>query len=565
MRPPVATLRSLAALVLPLALAVCSNDGPSGSPGVARVRVTAAEDSLGVGDTLRLAAIVEDAAGRALARPVTWSVTPATVASVDGAGLLTARSAGRAVVRATSEGKSGALVIEVVAYGDPVTLAISPDAWTLFAGGRLGLVADARDAAGVRVPEANVTWSSDDVNVARVNATGWVEAIAGGRATITATIGTLSARTTLEVRPAASLTVLGLGLVSDRFTSELTVRGSWAYSGTWGTRGGNSGNAVKIWNVSGPAPVLRDSLIISGATTTGDVQVSDDGSILVVATEREGSIAVYGLGDPERPNALSRFTSSSTTGGVHTAEVARVGGRLYGWLSVNPDPARLVVVDLGDPAAPQQLLARTMGDPYIHDAFVRDGMLLTALWDGGLTLWDVGGAARGGTPANPVQLGNVRTVGGSVHNVWWYHDPVTASKRYAFVGEEGPGSVGGSSSGDVHVVDVSDPTQPREVAFYRVTGAGTHNVWVDEPNGVLYAAFYNGGVHALDVRGDLARCEPPARVGERCDLQLAGRRIAVAQFDRSVYVWGVQKEGTAVYASDMLNGLWKLDASSLTR
>ena len=27
---------------------------------------------------------------------------------------------------------------------------------------------------------------------------------------------------------------------------------------------------------------------------------------------------------------------------------------------------------------------------------------------------------------------------------------------------------------------------------------------------------------------------------------------------RSVYVWGVYYDGTSVYASDMLNGLWKL-------
>ena len=566
MRPLPRQLRILAALALPLVLAVCSDDGPGGPVPVAAVRLTATQDSLAVGDTIRLVATVEDASGRALARAVSWTVTPAHVASVDERGLLTALALGDAVVRASAGGKSAELEISVVPGGDPVSLSVAPDSWTLFAGGRLGLVAEARDESGLRVPITGVEWSSEDPGVASVSTAGWVAALTPGSATITATAGSLSAQATVVVRPAGSLTMLGLGAVTERFTAEVSVRGTWAYTSTWGRRGVNSGDAVKIWDVSGPIPLLRDSLIVSGASTTGDVQVSDDGALLVVATEYAGgSIAVYSLSDPAHPAPLSRLTTTSTFNGVHTAEVARVGGRQYAWLSVDPDPARLVVVDLDNPAAPQQVLARSMGDPFIHDVFVRDGILFTALWDAGLTLWDVGGGARGGTPANPVQIGNVRTVGGQVHNVWWLHDPVTASKRYAFVGEEGPGSVGSFSSGDIHVVDVSDPSQPREVAFYHVGGAGTHNFSVDEPNGVLYAAFYNGGVHAIDVRGDLSRCEPIARVDERCDLQLAGRRIAVSQFDRSVYVWGVQKAGTAVYASDMLNGLWKLDASSLTR
>lgn len=559
-------LRIVASLALPVVLAGCSAERPGGLDGVANVRLTASQDSLAVGDTIRLVATVEDPSGRALARAVTWSVTPAQVASVDDAGLLTALALGDAVVRASAGGRYAELPIFVVPGQDPVSLSIAPDSWALFAGGRLGLVAEARDASGIRVAISDVEWSSDNADVATVTTTGWVAALAPGTVTITATAGTLAARATVVVRPAASLTVLGLGAVPERFTSEVSVRGMWAYTGTWGWRGANAGDAVKVWDVSGAAPVLRDSLIVSGATTTGDVQVSDDGALLVVAIEGQGgSIATYSLSDPARPLRLSRLTTTSTASGVHTAEVARVGGRQYAWLSVDPDPARLVVVDVDDPSSPQQVLARTMGDPFIHDVFVRDGFLFTALWDAGLTLWDVGGAARGGTPANPVQVGNVQTVGGQVHNVWWFHDPVTRSKRYAFVGEEGPGSIGGFSSGDIHVVDVSNPVRPREVAFYRVDGAGTHNFWVDEPNGVLYAAFYNGGVHAVDVRGDLSRCESPARVGERCDLQLAGRRITVSQFDRGVYIWGVQKSGSAVYASDMLSGLWKLDASSLTR
>jgi hypothetical protein len=197
----------------------------------------------------------------------------------------------------------------------------------------------------------------------------------------------------------------------------------------------------------------------------------------------------------------------------------------------------------------------------VHDVFVRDGLLFTALWHDGLTIWDVGGGGRGGTPAAPVPLGNVRTAGGQVHNVAWVHLPADGA-RYAWVGEEGPGSVAGArSSGDLHVVDVSDPTRPREVAVYRVAGAGVHNFAVDEAAGVLYAAYYNAGVRALDVRGDPGDCAAAHRLPDgRCDLGPAGRELAhgLTATGRDVFVWGVALGGGALYASDMFNGLWKL-------
>lgn len=359
-----------------------------------------------------------------------------------------------------------------------------------------------------------------------------------------------------------ALAVDGLGAMGARFTGELAVRGTTAYTTTWGYRGAVPGNTVYVWDVGGAVPALVDSVLVDGAVTVGDVQISDDGALLMVATEfAPGSVVLYSLADPRRPLRIARFSSQSTGPGVHTAKFGRVNGALYAFLAVDPSPARLVVLDLADPAAPRQLLDRTMGRPFLHDVLVRDGFLFTALWHDGLTIWDIGGGAAGGTPAAPVQVGNVLTVGGYVHNVAWVQLP-GGGRRYAWVGEEGPGSVlGRSSVGDVHVVDVTDMTRPREVAFYDVTGAGTHNFAVDERQGVLYAAYYNAGVRALDVRGDLGACEAAQRSADgRCDLAKSGRVLATALTERpeSVFVWGVALASGSLYASDMWNGLWKL-------
>jgi hypothetical protein len=251
---------------------------------------------------------------------------------------------------------------------------------------------------------------------------------------------------------------------------------------------------------------------------------------------------------------------------VHTAEVQRVNGKLYAFLSIDPgggNPARLVIVDLSDPAAPTQVFTAEMGSPLVHDVFVSDGILITSLWNQGITIWDIGGVGAG-TVANPVPLGSLATVGGQVHNVWWYHNAVTDEKRYAFVGQEGFGLVGSSSTGDIHVVDVSNFSSPREIAFYHLDGAGTHNFSVDEVRGILYAAYYNGGVRAIDITGDLSSCDAANRsVDGRCDLAGMGRELAHGLQDQGpVYVWGVQLSGGRLYASDMLNGLWKLGEAS---
>ena len=382
---------------------------------------------------------------------------------------------------------------------------------------------------------------------------------AGGDSTITPT-------------PSRALNTEGRGVVADRYTAELWVVGNVAYTTTWGTRtvdGVRSvGNAIKIWNIAGATPLLVDSVIVSDATTLGDIQATDDGKLLVVATEfSPGSIVVYHIANPLKPQLVSRFSNANTDPGVHTATVAVVNGKLYGFLCVDPgggQPARLVIVDLSNPAAPTEAFSQAMGNPFVHDVFVRDGILMVALWNDGMSIFDIGGGGAGGTVSNPKLLGNVKTVGGKVHNVWWFRDNADGTKRFAFVGEEGPGSIGSTSVGDIHVVDVSDLTNPHEVSFFNVPGAGTHNFSVDEDRGVLFAAYYNGGVRAINVRGDIGRCDAIMKSDDgRCDLKKMGREVAHALTDTgmAVYIWGVVSAGTKLYASDMLNGLWRIDTA----
>ncbi|HXV86778.1 MAG TPA: hypothetical protein VD793_08775 [Gemmatimonadales bacterium] len=192
----------------------------------------------------------------------------------------------------------------------------------------------------------------------------------------------------------------------------------------------------------------------------------------------------------------------------------------------------------------------------VHDTFVRDGIGFVCAWNTGVILLDVGHGIRGGTPAAPVEISRVLTesaggfVGARAHNAWWFHNPTNGDKRYLFVGQEGPGAIGASSQGDIHVVDVSNLLAPVQVARYHMSGttqpAGAHNFWMDESAQVLYAAYYNGGVVALDVSGTLTG-------------DLAGRELSrIVPSGGTTYVWGVQQVGPYVYAVDMVNGFLQL-------
>lgn len=185
-----------------------------------------------------------------------------------------------------------------------------------------------------------------------------------------------------------------------------------------------------------------------------------------------------------------------------------------------------------------------------HDQFIRAGLAFLCSWNTGLQIYDVGDGRAGGSPQHPQLISRIVTAGGEVHNAWWYWAP-DGSKRYVFVGQEGPGSIGSSSSGDIHVVDVSNMAAPVEVAQYHMAAAGAHNFWVDEASQVLYAAYYNGGVVALDVSGTLSG-------------DLASRQVAVVQPGGAgnTYVWGVMLSGGSLYATDMVSGVWQLAPAS---
>src|SRR6266550_1955814 len=174
---------------------------------VASVAVSPTTASIGVGQTVQLAAMPKDSAGAALTgRTVTWTSSNTSVATVSSSGLVSGAAQGSATITATSEGKTSTAAITVTTV--PVaSVAVSPATASLQVGQTAQLTATLKDSAGGTLTGRPVTWASSNASVATVSSSGLVKGIAAGTATITATSEGKAGR--------AAATVSQTGLVTD--------------------------------------------------------------------------------------------------------------------------------------------------------------------------------------------------------------------------------------------------------------------------------------------------------------------------------------------------------------
>jgi outer membrane protein assembly factor BamB len=152
-----------------------------------------------LGASVQLSAQVLDQNGQAMAgAAVTWSSGSATIATVSGTGLVTAVQNGSVTITGTSGSVSGNAAVTVAQVAATVT--VTPAADTLAPGDTLRLSAEATDANGNAVTEAEFAWTSSAATVATVDNSGLVTAVAAGSATITAATGDASAASEIAVK-----------------------------------------------------------------------------------------------------------------------------------------------------------------------------------------------------------------------------------------------------------------------------------------------------------------------------------------------------------------------------
>jgi hypothetical protein len=411
------------------------------------------------------------------------------------------------------------------------------------------LSARARDHAGDEIADGHFNWSVVPADAGLIDDRGRFVGYAPGAVQAVASAGEYA--DTVEVQVQArnltrSFEIVGQGAVGNRFTSDLWIRGGYGYTGTWGVRttagGSQQGNTLNVWDVTAPAsPSLVNSIQID-ARVVNDVKINTNGSLAVITHEgsndNQNGITLLDLTDPSAPEVITRFTSTLQTG-VHNAWLD--GHYVYLVVDGVSPSSGLRILDISDPEEPDVVNSFYGGTSFLHDVYVRDGLAFLSHWDAGLIILDVGNGVVGGTPESPAEVGRVLTFGGQTHNAWYWPE-----RRYVFVGEEDF-----STPGRMHVIDVSVMGNPREMATFRVPGTTPHNFWLDEDSAVLYMAWYENGIRALDVSGEL--------MGE---LDRQGRELAGFQYggtgSNGTRNWAPQMEDGLLYLSDMNTGLWVL-------
>ena len=351
---------------------------------------------------------------------------------------------------------------------------------------------------------------------------------------------------------------LGLGEVFDRRTSDAWFfEGSdgkdYGVSGTWGSDG-----TAYFWDVTDPTDIKKIDSIQVDARIVNDVKVSEDGKLCVISREasskRKNGIILIDVTDPSNAEIISEYTTN-LTGGVHNIFIYE--NHVYA-LNAFANPAKYYVINIDDPKNPKEVGYFEVDEPgsAIHDVWIQDGIAYSSNWKQGVYLVDIGNGIAGGSPSNPVQIGNYRYDSGGNHAAFPFKSKSTG-KFYVIMGDEiFPEGVDGNTynetSGYLHFIDFTDLKNPVEVARYEVPGHGSHNYWVEDD--VLYIGMYTAGVRVVDISGDLMG-----------DLYKQGREIAKystghpdGYVSNSTMLWGTQYFKGNIFYSDFYTGIGAL-------
>ncbi|MGQ0649789.1 MAG: Ig-like domain-containing protein [Gemmatimonadaceae bacterium] len=549
-------------------------------PGpAATVTVSPRPTRMLAGQRLQFSANARSADGDSATERITWRSSAPNVIRIDDRGLATAVAAGRASLAAGAGRATGSIDVAVVnVTGGSVT--VTPTSASARQGDLLRFHVQVKDASGRVVDGLMPSWTMSPGR-GEIGNDGAFVGYEPGQYLVTANFGRLSADVpvTLSERNVRRKTsVVGSVLRSAFVTSEVWVHpnGKVAYLGTH-----SGGDRIYTIDISNPGkPVIADS-IIDNFRVMNDVMTDEKGEVMVFTREgadnRRNGIVVMTLEDPLRPKKAADFTDGVTSG-VHSAFIytdPRHGRHVY---ITNDGTGAVHVVNIDDPAQPREVAQWKTPRPgnsdagrVLHDIDVQNGLLYGSWWNDGLVILDVGNGIKGGTPSTPVLVSQfkydldalyrtrVETEAGAgyirgTHTAWRHKD-------YVFIADEvfdpmevqaALGGRVGRAYGRLQVIDVSDVTKPRSVAYYEPEFGGVHNVWVT--GDTLYMGAYNSGFHAFDISGELAG-----------DLQKQGREIAHYQpqspqgkIPNATMTWGVVVKNNLIFVNDLNSGLWIL-------
>jgi hypothetical protein len=504
-----------------------------------------------------------------------WSSSNPAIASVDRYGYVTAHRPGAVTISAEAE-RVTAAVRHTVIPNPVASVAIDLSETAVRTGEVLHLQATARRANGAPVTDVPITWSytyTPDDTIAAPGATGVIDrglfaAEVPGRYALLASAGTAIGRAVLEARPRdvrRRINVVGRGSITHVHTSDFWPwagkdRRDYALVGTWGGDGW-----AYVVDITHLANIVRTDSIKVDARVINDVTVSPDGRYGVLSREgasnRVNGVVILDLATPAHPRVAATF-DQELTGGVHNMFATN------DYLFAISGGDKYVIVDMRDIYHPKYVSEYNHPNSRVHDVWVRDGIAYSSEWGTGVVAVDVGNGKWGGTIERPVLIATYPTTSGATHEIYPYHQQSTG-KTYLFLGDEimsrqgrvwegtgylqsinEKGGVPQTSAGYTHIIDFTDPKNPKNIAKYHQEEFGSHDIIVEDD--VMYQAYYDGGLRVVDVSGEL--------VGNLAEQR---REIAVYKpFDPQAYTANASFVMNAmpwkghILFTDFNSGLW---------
>ena len=534
-----------------------------------RVEISPAPARLALGTTLTVSGAGFSQHNDRTDDRVTFTSSNPGIVTITPDGRLTAVAPGSATITARAGSATARHPVQVVA-GAVSRVTITPASRAARTGDVIRFAAQATGAAGRPLGDVAVRWSvaaTGSEGVAQIDDQGVFVAERPGKYTVTARVGRQTADAVVNVelrRVGRGMEVLGR--VPLKFAgAEVWVHpgGRCAYMSTIADRV----YAIDVSNVR--QPQIVDSMM-TNSRIVNDIMTTEDGKFGVFsregASDRKNGIVVFDASDPCHPKPVGEYTQT-VSGGVHSSFVYQ--GHVY---LTDDATGSMRVIDIRDPKNPREVgrwqTEQTEAGRYVHDVDVKDGLAYLSYWNDGLIILDVGKGIKGGTPAQPKLVSQLKYnldetyarvdqlygLGARGTHTAWRHG------KYVFIGDEvyaskpATGLQNGNSLtwGRLQVVDVSDLEKPKIVAWYEPTDGGVHNVWVE--GDTLYMGNYQGGARTVDISGEL-----------KGDLLRQGREISwiFTADDKGVnphqtFAWGAVVKNGTIYVPDINSGLWIL-------
>ena len=461
---------------------------------VADVVITPNGATLTPGDTVRVRAEARDSAGQPLAniRIRFFAGGGRFEGSVDSLGLVTAGSTGTIAVTAVaivSGAQSVYRRIEVrVVPGPASRISVTPAVSKIVTGQRVRLSAVTYSHGG-DARDDRPTWRSSNPAVVRVDGNGVVTGVAPGRAVVTAAVGAVVARVTVDVVPNTIASV-------EIQPREVTVRQGDVVRFRVRALDRNRteiAGLTPIWSFApGTGVIEQDGRFVG--YEPGDYVVS-------VSFGRASAQAPVTLTrrDVRRPvevvGRLPRTLFSTEEVWVHP------NGR-FAYLGTGSGGDRMYAIDISNPAKPVVTDSIVANTRRVNDIMTTpDGRFMVFTREGASDRKNGIVIASLEDPAHPKPIAEfTEGVTAGVHSAFVYRQERYGTHVY----------LTNDGTGALHVLDIGDPYHPKEVAQWRTArpdaGRTLHDV--DIQNGLAYLSYWNDGLVILDVGNGMAGGTP---------------------------------------------------------